>query len=174
MIPDVVFSGLCGITCLLNFLHGDFISERWCKFQSVYAVFGITANAWLNGVITVHLHRMLTFSKNCQRYSPPNRKRVCLESMVVYLWSLFVATWIFIPFCRIDLGCKVELLACLWTTTERQQSFGYLVFVPCLAGIPVLHGICVVIDVQARKLLPKKAGNARNLCVYFGRLIWCS
>jgi hypothetical protein len=41
MIPDFVFSFLCGINCALNAAHGDYISEKWCRFQAFYCVWGI-------------------------------------------------------------------------------------------------------------------------------------
>ena len=41
MIPDFVFSFLCGINCAINAANGGYKSDAWCKFQSFYCVWGI-------------------------------------------------------------------------------------------------------------------------------------
>jgi hypothetical protein len=41
MIPDFVFSFLCGVNCAINATNGGYKSEAWCKFQSFYCVWGI-------------------------------------------------------------------------------------------------------------------------------------
>ena len=42
--PDMFFSGLCCINCALNIAKGEFYSEKWCRFQDFYCMFGIGKN----------------------------------------------------------------------------------------------------------------------------------
>jgi hypothetical protein len=41
MVPDVMFSLNCGITCLLNHLQGSYVSVAMSHYQTFYKVFGI-------------------------------------------------------------------------------------------------------------------------------------
>lgn len=41
MVPDLVFSLICTISCAINSLVGHFYSESLCRFQSFYVMFGI-------------------------------------------------------------------------------------------------------------------------------------
>ena len=80
IIPDLVFSFFCGVTCALNAANGDYVSAGWCRFQVVYCVWGIGSNAWLNAAIARHVHDMLRCGQAMKRYFAPTRRQVVLEA----------------------------------------------------------------------------------------------
>ena len=177
IIPDLVFSFLCGINCVLNAKHGDYISEFWCNFQVIYCVWGIGSNAWLNAVIAKHLHAMLRCCNRRQRYFPPTTKRVVMESLSVYLYMGFLASWPFIPFLphrpRLTVG-----LACLPQAYDKtSEIFFWIIFLPCFALIPTGYALYVAFDVYYNELLPPMDSGSvakrrqRQLALYFSRLI---
>ena len=55
-IPDILSSVLCCITCALNARVGHYWAPWMCRFQSFYAVWYVTANAWINAIILWQLH----------------------------------------------------------------------------------------------------------------------
>ena len=93
MVPDMLMSIPCGITCFLNGLAGKFTTEFACKAQSFYFIFGIGANAWLNAVISYQLYSMLWHARHHQQYRQPTLTQVTKQSLLAYLWAMFVASW---------------------------------------------------------------------------------
>ena len=45
MVPDVCFSLLCGVNCILNARHGDYISQGWCHFHKKCDHFTVKCSA---------------------------------------------------------------------------------------------------------------------------------
>jgi hypothetical protein len=172
MIPDILFSLLCAVTCLLNAINGEFWSTWMCNFQNLYCVFGISANAWLNAVITFQLHTMLRFGNRRRRYTSPTRKTVTVHALSVYLFAAFLGTWgsIDAPWWPFHSG-PLSGLACLPIQTDRRSTiFFWSCFFPFFAGIPILYVAYVCFDIWKRNLLPPM-GRRRHLTIYFGRLI---
>lgn len=169
MVPDLVFSLFCGINCALNAAKGDYVSAAWCRFQVVYAVWGIGSNAWLNAAIARHVHDMLSSSRQMKRYCAPTQKRVILEALSVYAWLGFVSAWPFLGFLPHRLGLSAGL-ACLPHEYDVASTvFLWCVFMPCFALIPTAYALWVAFDVWHRGLLPP-SGKKRNIAVYFFRL----
>ena len=170
IIPDLVFSFFCGVNCALNAAHGDYVSAAWCRFQVFYCVWGIGCNAWLNAAIARHLHHMLQCGARMERYFPPSRKQVVYESLAIYLWMAFVASWVFIPFVPHDIALSAGL-ACLPHEYDAASTiFLWLVFMPCFALLPTAYAMYVTADVLYNKLLPPR-GKKRDLAVYFARIV---
>jgi hypothetical protein len=173
MVPDIMFSLLCGITCTLNAVNGEYWSSWMCNFQQWYCVFGIGANAWLNAVITQQLHTMLRFSHQRRRYKSPTRIQVSKQALAVYFYCAFLGTWGLIDNENFPYHTGLTVgLACLPIERDTQSTiFFWLCFFPLFVGIPVVYVVYVCYDVMVvRKLLPPK-GKRRVLSVYFFRLI---
>ena len=170
MIPDLVFSLMCGINCSLNAARGEYVSANWCRFQVVYCVWGIGANAWLNAVIARHVHNMLRCGQAMRRYFPPTQRRVVMESIIVYLWMGFVSVWPFIDVLphRIALSQGIACLPNAYDVTS--EIFFWTVFLPCFALIPTAYVLYVAIDVWRKGMLPKSSTKRRNIAIYFFRL----
>lgn len=62
-----------------------------CQAQSFYCVFGWTANMWMNSLIAYRIKDLLETSHRVKRYKLPSTKQVILNSLCVYIFSLFVA-----------------------------------------------------------------------------------
>lgn len=172
LIPDFMFSLLCGTTCLVNALNGEYLSHWMCNFQQFYCVFGIGANAWMNAVIAFQLHKILRDSHQRRRYMVPSSRQIYLQSLAVYLWCLFLASWGLYdtPAFPFHSG-QISGLACLPVELDQASTiFFWLLFFPCFAGFPVLYVLWVCWDVYRKKLLPP-AGKRRLLSIYFGRLV---
>ena len=93
MIPDFSFSLLCGITCLMNAIHGSYWSHGMCNFQQWYCVWGIGSNCWINAIITWELHKLLKCCQQTKRYTIPPPQRVTCQALSVYLCCAFLGTW---------------------------------------------------------------------------------
>lgn len=171
MIPDLIFSFFCAINCILNMVVGHYISAGWCQFQSIYCVFGIGANAWLNAFIVHELFKMLRLSKRCIRYHPPKIRTVVKHVVGVYTWAAFVAfmTLFHIPFLKsgVHIGA-----ACLPLVFDRKSNiFFFVVFLPLFALIPLLYAFVVVVIIVRQKLMVGAPERTRSLSVYFCRLL---
>jgi hypothetical protein len=172
MVPDIMFSLLCAITCTLNAVKGEYWSSWMCNFQQWYCVFGIGANAWLNAVITHQLHTMLRFSHQRRRYKSPTRIHVTKQALAVYFYCAFLGTWGLIDNENFPFHTGLPSgLACLPIERDTQSTiFFWLCFFPLFVGIPVVYVAYVCHDVLVRKLLPP-IGQRRTLVVHFFRLI---
>lgn len=51
MVPDLICTGFCDINCAWLAINGGFCFQGMCSFQFFYLMFGVGANAWLNGII---------------------------------------------------------------------------------------------------------------------------
>ena len=171
-IPDFLFSILCGITCLMNAVNGEYWSHWMCNWQQFYVVFGFSANCWLNAIIGRQLHTILLNSRNCQRYQIPSTRTVTKQALAVYAWSILLGGLgvIEAPTYPHESGLASGL-ACLPIEGRSVASSGFfwLCFFPLFAGIPILAVLWICWDVYRRKLLPP-SGQRRLLSIYF-RLI---
>ena len=171
-IPDFSFSCLCGITCLLNAINEEYLSEWMCNFQSWYVVFGIGSNAWINACVTRELHQMLCSSGRFRRYCPPSRGYVTLQALAVYLFNACLGIWGTIDAPNWPFYTEVRTgLACLPIFPDKKSSIYFgAVFLPLFVGLPSFYIIYVTVDVWRRGLLPP-SGRRRLLAIYFARLI---
>jgi hypothetical protein len=172
LVPDIVFSLSCAVTCLLNAVNGEYWSTWMCNFQQWYCVFGIGGSMWLNAVIAYQIHTMLRLSHNRRRYRPPTRKQVTMHSLVVYLYTGFLGTWGLTDNEKFPYYAgSASGFACLPREIDTRTSiFFWLCFFPLFAGIPIVYVAYVSYNVFMRKLLPP-SGKRRLLAIYFFRLI---
>jgi hypothetical protein len=173
MIPDFMFSLLCGITCTLNAVKGEYWSSWMCSFQQWYVVFGIGSNAWLNAIITQQLHTMLRLSHHRHRYKPPTIIQVTKHALAVYFYCAFLATWGLINNDNFPYHTGAPFgLACLPMERDTHSTiFFWLFFFPLFVGIPVVYVAYVCYDVLVGSKLLPPTGKRRILVVYFFRLI---
>lgn len=173
MIPDITFSLLCALTCLLNALNGSYYSHAMCNLQQFYVVFGIGANAWLNAIIAHQLHKILRQSRTRQRYKLPTRRRVTLQSLAVYAWCLFLGSLGFNESKRFPfISGQASGLACLPLEgrTVASKALFWVAFFPAFAGIPIFYVAYISWDIYHKNLFPPP-GQRRLFTIYFGRLI---
>eukprot|EP00546_Thalassionema_frauenfeldii_P003901 CAMPEP_0178921486 /NCGR_PEP_ID=MMETSP0786-20121207/15588_1 /TAXON_ID=186022 /ORGANISM="Thalassionema frauenfeldii, Strain CCMP 1798" /LENGTH=336 /DNA_ID=CAMNT_0020595671 /DNA_START=397 /DNA_END=1407 /DNA_ORIENTATION=- len=157
------------MTCAINVVAGQYVSAVMCQWQSWYCVFDFTANSWMNAVVALELHRLL---KDCRRgyhYRPPPIKKVVFRSLMVYVYSAFVASWTLFGFLphRADVTAG---LACLPVEFSIGSTiFFWLVFIPAFFGIPFAIFLHVCWDVHRKKMLPSNE-RTRQLFIFFMRL----
>ena len=174
MIPDIIFSAFCALTCTLNAWAGEYYSVFMCQAQSFYLVFGIAGNSWLNMMIARELHLLLQASVNMKKYSMPQPRKVTNIAMGVYAYSLFISSWgiwgsrlSWFPHGTVSisgLGCfplEYNLASTL---------FYFLCFIPLVAGIPIGYVLYTCYDMHKRKLMPP-SGKRRMLSIYFLRVV---
>ena len=168
--PDIFFSVACGVTCALNAAAGQYYSEKMCSFQAWYVSFAFTANAWLNAVTTRQVHDMLRRSHKRQRYQPPTRWRVVQHSLVVYVYSAFIASLSLFG-TDVHKHYLATGLACLPLEHNKQSTlFFWLCYFWLLVGIPLCYVIYVWIDVRRKNMIPRKDGRTRSVAFFFLRL----
>jgi hypothetical protein len=173
MFPDFIYSFMCWITCLMSALKGEYWSPAMCRWQSVYMVFGTAANAWLNVATTREIHRLLRRSHRVARYSPPTRRHVVIQSVAIYLYSLFLALLILVKGKWLPQDVDAQYgFVCLPMQYDRTAlMFWYLVFVPLYIGIPIVYITWVFFDVYYHNLLPASArSRSRALTIFFFRI----
>jgi hypothetical protein len=85
MLPDWFYNFNFAITSTMNAINGSYVGFPMCAWQSWYSVWGIGANAWLNGLMAYEILKMLKSSRQLRRYQPPSRKRVILNGVAVYI-----------------------------------------------------------------------------------------
>lgn len=172
MVPDCLVLWLCATSCLVNSLAGRFTSIQHCKFQCFYLVATLSANAWLNLAITRHLLIMLQSAAQYKKYKPPSRKRVTMEALGAYGFSMFLACWFVIdaewwPFrTRLNSG-----IVCLpQDFSYMSTAFYYTIFLPVGFLIPLGYVLYAVFVIWRQNLLPTSGGR-RALAIYFFRLV---
>ena len=172
MVPDAVYSLLCGVVCALNALNGAYWSTGMCNFQQLFIVWGVGSNMLLNAAVSHQLHTMLRNSGTTQRYSVPTNRFVTKQALAIYLFTAFVGTWGFIESSKFPYYvASTSGLACLPVEQDWQSSiFFWVVFFPLFGGIPMLYIHYVIYDVWKKGLMPP-AGKRRLLAIYFGRIV---
>jgi len=127
----------------------------------------------MNAVIAYQIHKMLRISHIRGRYDPPTRKRVGIESLVVYLYAFVlaaIATWHVpgIPFKGGDYGG----LACFPKSYNSASTwFFWFCFVPLFMLIPLAYVLWSCGHILYKGMVPP-VGRRRNLALYFFRLIF--
>lgn len=172
MIPDIIFSFFCAIQCAVLASAGGYTEPWECKLQSVYLVFGISANAWLNGVITFELHRLLRLSRRRQRYFPPTHKQIAKRAAMVYTYSVALAVIgvLSIDWLPYETRAQKGVVCIPGRYSQASTVFFWCVFFPMLVAVPLVFAVIVSFDIWRRSLMPE-SGKARELSLYFFRLV---
>eukprot|EP00977_Amphora_coffeiformis_P015107 scaffold4420_cov187-Amphora_coffeaeformis.AAC.2 len=171
MIPDLYYNGGCAIQCLWNAQLGHVKSVAFCQWQSHMVIFGITANAWMNGLVAHQIHKMLVCTKSCRQYHPPSCKTVIKYSLIVYLYAL---VWSFLPLIpKIPFKTGVILgVGCIPTQYDGLSLlFLYCIWVPMAVGIPLSYVLWAAYGIWRKDLIPRDIGRAKHLLIYFARIV---
>ena len=124
-------------------------------------------------IILRQIHKMLCNAQRCIRYKNPTKKEVCIQSGLVLLWASFLGVWPILPY---DWNVPIRTYpqqgyACVPIEYSFPSSlFYFLVFFPCMSGIPLLYTTYVIFNIWRKSLLPKK-GQRRIFAVYMMRII---
>mmetsp|Transcript_12294 Transcript_12294/g.29273 ORF Transcript_12294/g.29273 Transcript_12294/m.29273 type:complete len:576 (-) Transcript_12294:386-2113(-) len=172
MVPDILFTGLGIMTTSLNIANGSFFNMTQCHLQSFYSVFTVSASSWLNAILAWQLHSMLKASNQHRRYKAPSRKRAMKHGALVFLWSLFVASWTLwqVDWWPIRTGLYSGAFCLPMAYDETSLAFLFLVFGPCCFVVPFVYICWIVIDILWKRLLPPKEKRKR-LLIFFGLII---
>jgi len=165
--PDWLYSVLCLMTCVMCVIKNDYYSMIMCRAQSAYNTFNITANCWLNAVISYEVHRLLKATKFCRKYSPPTMNSVVKRSLACYGFALFLALLASVqaPGWPIRNGPNWGFVCVILQETWQDMLFFYLFFIPMQTGIPFGYVFYVAYDVLYKsKLLPKQ-GKVRHCII---------
>jgi hypothetical protein len=99
-IPDLVYSGICVITCALHAAHGHWYdgegigSGRWmCDFQAFYLTFGLAGSLWVNVAVTNELDGLTTSMRLMQQRSTPSIAKVYLRNGAAFALALTIS-WV--------------------------------------------------------------------------------
>lgn len=175
MVPDFIYSFVCGIFCFMNVAVGRFYSQMTCLLQSFFLTLGIGGNYWVTLLIMRELLHMLRASKRCRRYNVASRKTAIKQCGMALLWSAFVATWGLLPrswniplqtLSKNGYGCATldyDLASCL---------FYWLVFFPAMSGVPIGYTIYVCFTIWREKLMPRQ-GQRKLITIYLLRIVVC-
>ena len=171
-VPDFVMSSLCIFGCAFSATISRFYSEWMCSFQSMYLVFGLCANCWMNVFIVYEVYKLLGFSSLRKRYFPPRRATVAKQAFGVYLYAIAWGLLGIFPISWLPHQTYAWYgFFCFPQEYDRTSTiFYWLVFIPAIMGIPILYISYVCYDIWRRQILPTQ-GRRRNLSIYFVRLI---
>ena len=171
MIPDAVYSILCGIVCLCHAVNKSQVASL-CNFQQMFVVWGVGSNMWLNAAVSYQLHSMLRGSNNLRKFSVPDCAFVTKQALSIYAFTLFLGTWGLIESPKFPhYVASTSGLACLPVEHDLKSSiFFWVVFFPLFGGIPMIYIQYVCYDIWRKKLMPP-TGKRRLLAVYFGRIV---
>ena len=168
VLPEFQFSLSCSITCALNAIHGRYMGEAMCGWQTWYAIFGFAASCWMNAVISNQLFVMLKLSHFSQRYTAPTIRHVAKQTLAVYTYAACLAslcTWnVFgVPF----KGGIYQGYACLAKDYDDPSTiFFWLGFLPLCVLIPLVYVISCIIRIYRGGMLPPP-GQRTTLYMYF-------
>jgi hypothetical protein len=174
LVPDLIFSGFCALTCLLNVVAGQYWSVSMCQFQSFYLVFGVAANNWLNLFVAQEIHSLLKSSRVLRKYRLPTTRHVTCTALAVYAYSCFLASWTLwsenfdnFPYKTVS----IYGLGCLPLEYNQASSlFFFLAFLPLWAGIPLVWALGIGAHIWYHRLMPPP-GKRRLLTTFFVRII---
>lgn len=174
MLPDWFYNFNFSITSTMNAINGEYWSYQMCAWQSWYSVWGIGANAWLNGLMAWEILRMLRSSHQMRRYQPPTRKQVLFNGAVVYLFigifSALGSVRFVDSFYSLDTAVHGSLTCGPKPFNQNQTLIVWLFFAPLFVLIPYVYVLYCVLEIYFRKLLPAR-GKRRVLSIYFFRIV---
>jgi hypothetical protein len=172
MFPDFIYGFFCFVTCIMNYVKGEYWGPGMCYWQAMYLVFGTAANAWLNVVVTYEVYRLLSSSNIRKKYFPPTRKTVVRNSLCCYALAFFLSTLVLMDGLPHGIDAQVGFVCLPVAETTSETVFFYAVFMPVYTLIPASYISWCFYDIVFRsKLLPPK-GKRRELAIYFFRIVF--
>lgn len=172
MIPDIIFNLFCAVTCAWLAANDGFQHAWICNFQSVYLVFGVCANSWINGIIAYEVFKMLHISNAGQRYHPPSLRMVTRNALLVYAGAIFLSLWGVVSFPWLPHETNLQNgMYCIPLEYNRASViFFWLAYFPFFCAIPLFFCVWATAYAIWYKLLPP-SGKRRVLTIYFFRIV---
>jgi hypothetical protein len=118
-------------------------------------LYWLCASLWLAFIVFIQIYKLLVANKQTRRYQSPPLKRVIMESAMVHLSSIILAT----------IGAAVVAIK------FHYMFSALLITVLILGGIPMILISSMCFGVWRNKLLPLKNTRYRTLTVFFARLL---
>lgn len=176
MIPDILMTIFCAIQCALLASNGGYRNQLECYLQSVYLIFGVTANAWLNLVIIGEIYYLVRYSNRRQRYFPPSRKAVARKSLGVYCWALSIGIFGILSISGVPHRTITHRgLLCMPGEYSRHSTvFFWTSFFPLVVAIPLVVSLCIMLDIMWNQLIPPvvKRENCRYTSLGWSLSLW--
>lgn len=164
ILPDWFYTANCAITCALNASRGQYYSPTMCQWQSLYTVWAIGVNAWLNAVIAGEMLRLL------RAYKPPSRRKITMVAIAVNVGVIILAVLGILNLEWLQTSSQANLNCVPLPFDQSSSLVFWLAFWPLWVGIPSVYVGYVAFMVWRHGLLPAQ-GQRRYLALYCARLI---
>lgn len=177
-IPDLILNlyllGMYGSYANQKFntgFHGSIIREDISaiidSFEGAFVVACSTANLFLNAVVSYEVLILLRNSNQVRRSNPPSLRKVTLQAVVVYSFSMLVFV---IHYCISSAAAKADKKGDYERSGSLWSANLYWSFVVTYA-LPIGFFGCVSIIIWCRGYIPSATGRMKELAWYFFRVI---
>jgi hypothetical protein len=172
LVPDA-YKTLAGFAANLANLLRDNGSLYACVVIGFNDAYWWCASLWMSFSVFVQIHNMLMANKRARRYIPPTMKRVTIDSVMIHVYSIGMAsltplpTVEVIPYPTPSSGCE----AFPEPGNRPQEIFYWAFFMPVTALIPTLLVTILCFHIWWKQLLPRQNAKSRSLLFYFARLL---
>ncbi|KAL3811770.1 hypothetical protein ACHAXA_008044 [Cyclostephanos tholiformis] len=171
LVPDA-YKNLAGFSANLANLLMDSGSPNACRVIGWNDAYWWCASLWMSFATFVQIHKMLIANNRTRRYNPPTLKRVTMDSAMIHVFSILMATLTVLPagiFPRAtpDSGCE----AYPGPGNRAQLIFYWTFFMPLTALIPTLLVTLLCSLIWWKQLIALQNAKYRALLFYFARLL---
>ncbi|KAL7427196.1 hypothetical protein ACHAXH_000571 [Discostella pseudostelligera] len=169
--PDA-YKNLAGFCANLANLVMDTGSPKACTVIGWNDAYWWCASLWMSFSVFVQIYRMLMANKRARRYIPPTMKRVTIDSVIIHVISIIMATFTVIPADALpkatpNSGCEAYPAS----GNRAQLIFYWVFFMPVTALIPTVLVTLLCFHIWWKDLLPRQNAKSRSLLFYFARLL---
>jgi hypothetical protein len=169
--PDA-YKNLAGFSANLANLLMDTGSPNACKVIGWNDAYWWCSSLWMSFSTFVEIHQMLMANKRTRRYQPPTLKRVTVNSVIIHVFSILMATFTVLP---LDIFPKATPTSGCEAYPEpgnrAQLIFYWVFFMPLTALIPTLLVTLLCFHIWWKQLIPLHNPKYRSLLFYFARLL---
>ncbi len=172
LVPDA-YKNLAGFAANLANLLRDNGSPYACVVIGWNDAYWWCASLWMSFSVFVQIYKMLMANKRARRYIPPTMKRVTIDSVMIHVFSIGMASLTplknveVIPYPTPESGCE----AFPEPGNRPQEIFYWAFFMPVTALIPTLLVTLLCFHIWWKQLLPRQNAKSRSLLFYFARLL---
>ena len=166
------YKNLAGFSANLANLLMDTGSPNACKVIGWNDAYWWCSSLWMSFSTFLEIHRMLMANKQTRRYKPPTPKRVTVNSVIIHVFSILMATFTVLPLgifpkATPSSGCE----AYPEPGNRAQLIFYWVFFMPLTALIPTLLVTILCFHIWWKQLIPLNNAKYRSLLFYFARLL---
>ena len=140
---------------------GEFFDPElrlWNPFEPAFVLACSTANMCMNVVVASEMYFLLRDSHGRKRRDPPSERRVAIQAMAVFIWSVVVFSMRF----------------CIQTQLSEKITANFFTcfFFMISAGIPILVLGFICFLIWHREYMPSIGGRMRELSLFYGRIVF--